>query len=165
MLGHGSSRCKVKTFCAKCAGNHKTAECNSEIIKCANCQGPHKSFSLDCPSRQQYQQITQRSQPRVFRPRQQQNNFQNNSRYSTNYTNDFPNSLNQATANTNPGWNHQTNNNNANNNNGNNNPNNLFSVEEIKNLTFELISKLKNCKCKADQFEVITLLACRFLYE
>ena len=38
--------------------------------------------------------------------------------------------------------------------------NNLFSFEELKNLTVELISNLSKCKSRADQFEVITSLAC-----
>ena len=37
MFGHGSSRCTVKTFCANCAGRHKTSDCIETIEKCANC--------------------------------------------------------------------------------------------------------------------------------
>lgn len=44
------------------------------------------------------------------------------------------------------------------------NENNLFSIDELKNLTFELISKLRNCKSRFDQFEVITGLAFKFLH-
>lgn len=168
MFGHGSSRCCVKTFCANCAGNHKTAECTSQTVMCANCKEPHKSLSPECPFREKYQQIRQRYQPRSSRFRQQLSH--NNSRFNNNnanYSSDFPNNLNQGATTSNREWNHQRNNNfnNNHNTNGNNNANNLFSLEEIRNLTLELISNLKRCKCKADQFEVITSLACKFIYE
>ena len=150
MFGHGSSRCKVKTFCAKCAGNHKTTECNSTVFKCANCNGAHKAMSPDCPSRANYVEIRQRVQPkRIPRP------VIKNQNSNTNYNTNFPNSLHQkATPTVNSWGNTQTENQN----------NNLFSFEELKNLTVELISNLSKCKSRADQFEVITSLACKFLY-
>lgn len=44
-----------------------------------------------------------------------------------------------------------------------NNTNDLFSVEQLKVLTSELIDNLKHCKSKTDQFEVITSLAFKFI--
>lgn len=153
MFGHGASRCKVKTFCAKCAGNHKTEECKVEIFKCANCNEQHKSNSPQCPSRQNYLQIKKHfSNQKHNSPRP----IQNRANYNANY----PNILRQQT---NPApsiWHQQNVNLNTNTNN-----NNLFSLEEIQNLTLELINGLKNCKSKADQFQVVTSLACKFLYE
>lgn len=61
LFGHGSSRCRVKTFCANCAGPHKTAECKETDVKCANCSGPHPSYSDLCPSKQTYLNIKQRT--------------------------------------------------------------------------------------------------------
>lgn len=155
MLGHGSSRCNVKTFCANCAGNHKTTDCKSDTIKCANCNKAHKSFSSDCESRIKYAQMRQRSQPRAYKPREQP--FFNNVRFNNNetYNTNFPNNLNQGFTTSNHEWRKDQN----------TNTSNLFSPEEIKNLTLELITKLQGCKSKADQFEVITSLACKFLYE
>lgn len=126
MFGHGSSRCKVKTFWANCAGNHKTTECNSSVFKCANCNGAHKAMSTDCPSRTTYMEIKQRAQPkRTLRPATQNN-------HRTNYSTNYPNILNQKAApNVNSWGNTQQNNQNTN--------NNLFSFEELKTLTVELI--------------------------
>lgn len=46
----------------------------------------------------------------------------------------------------------------------NNNTNNvLFSFDDIKNITLELIQKLKACKTKLDQFEVVSSIAHKFL--
>lgn len=152
MLGHGSKQCKVRTFCANCAGTHSTADCKSDTILCANCNGKHKSTFAECPSRENFQLMRQRAQPRA--PRLRRNQTQNASfvNRNGNYNNDFPNTLNQGNNNINREWNQQHN-------------NNLFSLDEIKSLTMELISKLKNCKSKEDQFEVITSLACKFLYK
>lgn len=149
MFGHGSSRCKVKTFCAHCAGNHKSTECKENFQKCANCGGEHKALSPQCPSRHKYLEIRERSKPkRIHR------NYPNFVPMQ-NYNENFPNPLNQGTPQTN-NWSNirQTEANNA----------NLFSIDELKNLTFELISKLRNCKTRFDQFEVITGLAFKFLH-
>ena len=153
MFGHGSSNCRVKTFCAICAGNHKTVDCKEATVKCANCNGAHKAMSPECPNRETFLKIRQRAQPRSVRQRGQQ--YKNTSNYNVN----FPNTLNQSQnirqnaytfSNNQPSIEQ--------------NKNNLFSFEEMKNLTFELISGLKKCKSREDQFEVITSLACKFLY-
>ena len=39
----------------------------------------------------------------------------------------------------------------------------LFTIEELKSITIELIKNLKCCKSKEDQFNVITTLAFKFL--
>lgn len=39
----------------------------------------------------------------------------------------------------------------------------LFSIEEVQQITLELIARLRNCKNKLDQFEVITSIASKFL--
>lgn len=149
MFGHGSSRCKVKTYCANCAGSHKTIDCKSSIVKCANCKGPHKSMSPDCPSRSTYLEVKQRTQPKkIARPVIK--HFNNSTQYSTH----FPNSLNQQTATQINNWgNVQSPNQN----------NDLSSLEELKTLTVELITNLSKCKSRADQFDVITNLAFKFL--
>lgn len=145
MFGHGSSRCKVKTFCAKCAGNHLTADCNELQEKCANCNGPHKAMSQNCPSRQNYIEMKKR----IVVPRTQAKSL--NRFTNSNYAENFPNTLRQDIKK--PQWLPQQ-------------PvqhNDLFSLEELKTLSLELIINLQNCKTKADQFEVITSLACKFL--
>lgn len=155
MFGHGSSRCKVRTFCVNCAGNHKSNECNSLIIKCANCNGNHRALSPDCPNRENFLEIKKRIQER--RPlRRNDGNTKNNisSLNKKSYNANFPNLLNQTTHSKTPTWTAPRN----------TNDNDLFSFEELKDLTMELISKLQNCKSRADQFEVVTSLACKFLY-
>ena len=52
-FGHVSSQCKTqgKNTCSKCAGDHLVHECTQgvENYKCANCEGPHPSYSKYCP--------------------------------------------------------------------------------------------------------------------
>lgn len=145
MFGHGSSRCKVKTFCANCAGNHLTAECNVEQPKCSNCNGPHKAMSASCPSRQKYMEMKQRFSSPKLQVRHQEE------RTTRNYSSQYPNILNQEIKQAH--WVQRR------------APqsNDLFSLDEIKSLTIELITNLQQCITKADQFEVITSLACKFL--
>lgn len=147
MYGHGSDNCKVQTFCAKCAGPHLTSSCTSDVIKCANCHRDHKSTDKECRSRASYVGL---------RDRYSRRNVNNNIVYNTiSHTNKSPNV------------------------NGNNIPNvtsfasvvrnertlsnDLFSLEELKTLTLELIEKLSSCKTKKEQFNVVTDLAFKFL--
>lgn len=160
MHGHGSSHCKVKTFCANCAGQHKTSDCNELTPKCANCNGNHKSTSDQCPSKMNYLQIRQQHAPRR-RVRAHTEDIP-----VGNYNNNFPNTLRQSAPTATNNWlppRGLFNNSNSYNSSNVNSSNELFSLQEIKNLTLELITNLRNCKNKADQFEVITNLACKFL--
>lgn len=157
MFGHGSSRCNVKTFCAICAGPHKTAGCTTQIIKCANCHGPHKSSSTDCPNRIKYLELRERLHAKSSRINKPANTFHN-------YDSQFPNNIRQNTSNTNNYWNTQ-NVNTAQIIQASGNNEELFSLEEIRELTMDLITKLRNCKSKSDQFTVITDLACKFLFK
>lgn len=163
MFGHGSKHCNIKTFCANCSGPHPTSQCNNpNIVKCANCHGAHKSTEKSCPSRLNYVQFREKfatkkpqSSPptRGFVPRK----------------NDFPSltsgNTNQPSA-TNVAWSSFRFNNSpketvTNSTNG-NNPN-LFSLHEIQMITTELVSKLRLCKDKHEQFNVITELAIKYL--
>lgn len=151
MFGHGSSNCNIKTFCAKCAGAHETSTCTSTDVKCANCNGDHKSTDNICPNRSSFVSMrdryagpNRRNMPRVVNNHvtNTRNNYNNN--YGNNHTstgNTFANVVRSSP----------------------NNSNDLFSLEELKCLTLELIGKLKNCKTKSDQFAVITDLAFKFL--
>lgn len=155
MFGHGSNRCAVKSYCSNCAGPHKTAECpDGSTVKCANCNGSHKSNDANCPSRISY--LNLRSQYRSHQVRPNRTNISLPPQLD--YSNAFPNTLSKSNFHSSARWvNH----------NGNHTPNvnkDLFSLEEIKSLTFELIKNLRNCKTKADQFELITSLACKFVH-
>ena len=48
-FGHTASNCRGKTTCGKCGNSHRTTECESDIKKCKNCDGPHAAFDKRCP--------------------------------------------------------------------------------------------------------------------
>lgn len=41
---HSGSKCKNEPICMKCAGAHKTTNCNSDMIKCMNCSYSNKTY-------------------------------------------------------------------------------------------------------------------------
>lgn len=57
-FGHGSSNCTKKPKCLKCARCHLTSECpikhkngsNRQLLRCANCGGPHPANFSKCPT-------------------------------------------------------------------------------------------------------------------
>lgn len=148
MFGHGSNICNIKTFCAKCAGSHATSTCTSTTLKCSNCNGDHKSTDNICPSRCSYVGLKER----LYKPTTSRNihNRTINSRNNQSYDLSTPNNTyanvvrSTYTSQNNPS-------------------NDIFTLEELKALTFELIENLKNCKTKTDQFNVITNIAFKFL--
>lgn len=50
---HISSNCQNNETCKKCSGNHNHKECDSDIMKCANCGKDHPSTFKGCPIYQQ----------------------------------------------------------------------------------------------------------------
>ena len=153
MFGHGSNRCKVKTFCSNCAGNHQTKDCTETVIRCANCSGAHKSTDENCPSKSQYLKVKQKNIP--LNKRHMHPTYSHNA-------NNFPNTLRQSNPIRPSVWPPQRESNNMYSNNNNANGE-LFTIPELQSLTMDLINNLRNCKTKLDQFEVITNLACKFL--
>jgi hypothetical protein len=47
--GHQATACKRNPRCGKCAGNHKTTECDSTTVLCLHCKGPHEAWRSVCP--------------------------------------------------------------------------------------------------------------------
>lgn len=175
MYGHGERGCNIKPKCATCAGKHRTADCQSPaVIRCANCKNNHKATDPICPNRASFIEMRERFVNNNTLP-----NRRNVSTpvYNNNATN-FPSVSKYSRVNGNThhnfSWNHHTNNNNNTNiNNTNNNkqnstpnnsPNDLFTQEEVMQLTFEMVSSLRPCKSRDDQFNVIASLAIKFLY-
>ena len=163
MFGHGSSNCNVKTFCSICAGPHATANCDATSVKCVNCGGPHKSTDINCPNRAKYSELRNRYSRNTSRNRSPyQPNLQVNSNqifcdssHSNNRASGFHSTYANAVR--------YGTNNNANNISLELSSNDLFSLNELKALTLELIENLRNCKSKTEQFNVITNLAFKFL--
>lgn len=67
--GHGTRNCHLKPRCNNCAGNHDTGNCPSKEgeKRCANCSGTHQATDRSCPKRAEYlnirRQATTKNQP------------------------------------------------------------------------------------------------------
>lgn len=163
MFGHGSQNCNVKSFCSICAGPHLTANCFSTIVKCVNCGGTHKSTYNECPNRVKYAELRERYSRNGHKNAPAKQRVVQSSNRNEMFSSTMPN-ISYADR-----LRHGPNNNNISNANLNNNNaegfvnNTLFSFDELKSLTFELIQNLKLCKSKLEQFNVITSLAFKFL--
>lgn len=185
MFGHGERNCRVKTYCAICAGPHTTSECdNTSVFKCANCNESHKATDITCISRSKYLEMKANAKrKRVPNSRAAFSNptsvLTAEKQISFASMTDFPSlpqrrqALTATQSNTayaipqpsNVWANHtQTSSNVANTNEMHAASNStLFSFEELNSLAMEMITKLSVCKTKVEQFEVITHLATKFL--
>lgn len=176
MFGHGEKGCSVRTKCSNCAGKHKTVDCKANTAKCANCNGNHKSSDLTCPNREMYLEIRSK-----FTNKKSNNNVRRSNNNVIPYnTTQFPllpkqrevqqphinqeanasqnqRELQQIYVKANASQNLQHNNNNV-------NKNDLFTIEEITQLSTELINKLRVCTSKEQQFNVLTELTIKYLY-
>ena len=50
--GHKADVCKKKPKCGKCAQEHETKQCKTEVVQCANCNAAHTAWDRECPRRQ-----------------------------------------------------------------------------------------------------------------
>lgn len=165
MFGHGEKGCSVKPRCANCAEKHNTIDCKAvSKIQCANCGDKHKSTDLSCPNRSSYLELREKLAMKTQRSKKYVTAFNS-------HTENFP-ALNRSVQNTtsfvNTNWRPTNNNNNIkavnNMSNVTNSENTLFTEEELLQLTTEMISKLRNCTNKEQQFNVIAQLAIKFVY-
>lgn len=172
-FGHGSLGCHLKTVCGLCAGEHNSAQCpikdNKEATKaCANCLGNHPASYIDCPSRAEYLNLKRNLQQRTSRRNYHQIPTRAPEMSSTNFP-QMPTRRPQPMNSTPPGFQRQNNvqqqSSFANVARVGANANNLFSYSEIMNITNDLLSKLKNCRSKEEQFRVITELTVKYLYD
>ena len=68
--GHTLSRCNAtKHICLKSAMSHPSRECNSENLKCANCEGAHKAGSIECLIRKKQEDVSLQQSKKIGRGR------------------------------------------------------------------------------------------------
>lgn len=185
LYGHGSSNCNLPTKCQICSISHKTTDCQyaklqpdliRSFLKCANCNLQHLASDPTCPKRQEYLNAVRGAASRRNHSSYRQptktaavNHFNNESfpplklhgnsnlQQSASKSNFEPSrtSFSHAVRNGLPTTNSRNTINNA---------SNLFSPEQMIELSAELITNLSDCKSRTDQFNVIVNLAVKFLY-
>ena len=157
MFGHGERGCNVVTLCANCAGRHKTIDCPSpDVICCANCKGKHKSSDPVCPNRAAYSNIKTNIN-KSSRSRDTSKRTSIGFSYVASQHPPLPKSSQQSQPNRIEWVQHKHEQSDS-------SGNDLFTEEEVSRLTTELISKLRACSSKSEQFNVITQLAVKYLY-
>lgn len=80
--GHGQSTCNIKARCIKCGKEHESSNCEynlvknnprskipDELVKCANCGGPHTANYSKCPERLKYIRIQGVVREKLVKPR------------------------------------------------------------------------------------------------
>lgn len=182
LYGHGGSNCKLSPVCIKCSGGHKSSDCdienpsepkNASKIKCANCLQKHTANFIGCPSRADYLtlksglsgkngKLPKRGAKAVnmdphsistngnanfpaLKPTRNQSNFFD--KFSSRITN-TPQNQSNSFNNTNQTNNYQ---------------NDLLSPQELLNIFKEIITKMKHCKSRFEQLELIADLAMRYM--
>jgi hypothetical protein len=179
MFGHGTRHCGIPARCVKCGADHLTENCEAiqkpagqsqsdesrASLKCANCLGNHTANYSACPKRLEYiriqQDLKEKYKPKINRnlnpnTNHSNNYFSNSQSNSGNINNRMHTNTQQIIHNNNSALYSQVLNNNP--------TDNLFSLAEILALNKEIILKLNGCRNKVEQFQVITELSIKYLY-
>lgn len=173
--GHGSKNCNLPPRCSKCGGKHETVACLRDQLPqpeqpylCCLCGNAHSSRDRNCPKRIDY--IKMKLSRTTSRPNPSRNPNRSTDQRSQQQTshqqtfnrrdNEFPAlkvhqgrkfsdwfTPNQSTPiEANRNFDEE-----------------LFTPQQLLELTTELISNLKACRTKLDQFQVITRLAIKYV--
>lgn len=173
--GHGSKNCNLPPRCSKCGGKHESATCLRDFFPlpeqpyvCCLCGDAHSSRDRNCPKRIDYIKMklsrtstkpnhsTKQQQPTVQRSHQQaphQQFIRNDSEFPAikvhqgrKFSEWFsPNQPNSPVIEENR------------------NDEQLFTAQQLLELTTELMLNLRACRTKMDQFQVITKLAIKYV--
>jgi hypothetical protein len=63
--GHKANVCTRKVRCGKCAQEHDTRKCESEMMQCANCKDSHHAWHQECPNRQRRKEQIEREKAEI----------------------------------------------------------------------------------------------------
>lgn len=176
--GHGTRNCHLKSRCNSCGAAHSTENCPEKAKpakRCANCNGAHPATDRSCPKRAEYvnirQHATKSNQPgrksvpkgppvpelnaKEF-PALSNNTEQNRPIYPVgfqftnnagNYTRRLdPRTRAEQAASSTSGDNGQA----------------LYSSAELWTIFNELCGRMRQCKSRADQVQVLGYMVCRY---
>lgn len=179
MYGHGDNNCSMKVRCNYCSGEHiDDGECplkNDHVQhKCSNCEGNHVATSVLCPKRGEYlrirenlnpqrkkyavQGITQRSQ------RPPPIDFSFDPRYFPEVgVNSRKPVISDKTWPTQQSVNYASNITTQQENNPNQNNDGLFDTRELLTIFREIVSGLRKCTTREQQFDAIAEMAIKYV--
>lgn len=158
--GHGEKNCHMAIKCANCGENHKLEDCALEKPVCCNCKGEHTATFADCPSRKNFIEIRKSLSSRTANKKYTQQRPQlQTERFDIEAM--FP-ALPQPKKNPLFNWGSTTHHMPPAP--ANSDDSSLFSIDEIMQITHDVLTSLKSCKTKMQQFETITRLAVKYVY-
>src|SRR5437667_3474391 len=63
--GHKANVCMRETRCGKCAQEHDTRTCESEMMQCTNCKDSNHAWHQECPNRQRRKEQIEREKAEI----------------------------------------------------------------------------------------------------
>lgn len=178
LFGHGESHCFMKPRCMICAEDHMTSSCkfdkttvsrNSsqtqypDHVKCANCNMKHQANDPSCAKRTEYVQIRSKASTNIrYRDRAPvpANNEANFPKFGETQQKYSQHHYSQ------PSYSQITNSNFSKSNHlqsSDINSNSLFSAHELMNIFKDIVSIVKNCRTKEDQFAAVAEISLKYL--
>lgn len=173
--GYGSRNCNLPPRCSKCGGKHASSDClryqfplPEQPFICCLCGNAHSSRDRNCPKRTDYIKMKLSRSSNMQHPPNNPNQTNGHSHQRTSQKPPFirndsefpalsvqqgrkyadwflPNQSSPAVS-SNMSTSEE-----------------LFSPQQLLDLTTELISNLRSCRSKLDQFQVITKLAIKYV--
>lgn len=175
--GHGSKNCNLPPRCSKCGGKHESRAClrdqlplPEQLYVCCLCGNAHSSRDRNCPKRIDYIKMKlSHSSSKSNHASKSNHSVDQRSRQhmthqqpSTNNNSEFP-SIKVHQGRKFSDWFSPSQPNSPAIEANRNASEELFSPQQLLELTTELISNLKVCRTKMDQFQVITKLAIKYV--
>lgn len=185
LYGHGNKNCYLPPRCAYCGGQHETSLCEQETSsstkispKCCLCAGDHSSKDRSCPKRTEYMMLRTKSSSRQpaqnfnqHTPKGFSGSLSNTKEFPALVRKQQPEPINYWFA---PPINTNSTQGRVQQRNSDGpliqpippratNPD-LFSIDELLQLSHDLIESLSRCTSKQQQFKVVTDLTIKYLY-
>lgn len=165
--GHGSKNCNLPPRCSKCGGKHETLNCsidtNQSAYKCCLCGNDHSSRDKNCAKRINYIKMKLSNSTNKLKSNANQQSITKKAQQyppQNSYESEFP-SMKIRQDRKFSDWFAESEQ--SSNNNFANNKESLLTPQQLLDLTLELMTDLKNCRSKMDQFQVITKLALKYV--
>lgn len=175
--GHGSKNCNLPPRCSKCGGKHASADCQRDHLPlperpymCCLCGNAHSSRDRNCPKRIDYMKMKlSRATSKSNHPNKGNNAFDQRSNQQSLHQQRFISNDSEFPAmKVQPGrkfsdWFSPSQPSCPTNEVNTSVTEELFSPSQLLDITTELITNLRACRTKMDQFQVITRLAIKYV--
>lgn len=191
LYGHGNKNCNLPSRCLHCSGKHDSKQCPNQASisttpftpKCCLCSGAHTSNDRGCPKRIEFMMMRIKTSEHQAHAHHNKSTNATKPHRALDNTKDFPalpqkrphqiqnhwftnisQNNHSTTEYASPKINTQANTNQQNRTHHPPNGADLFSIDELLQLSNDLMSALSKCTSKHEQFQVLTELSIKYLY-